>query len=448
MLSRILHTNRTLTLFAIFLALTPAPCFAATPQLSLELPGKWSLAQAVAYALKNNPEIHVALERISSAQAMENTALSANFPTVTLGSEYSQTNNPMYSFGNILNQGAFNNSIDFNNPGRTDRLALQAMLQYRLYDGGKTRAGIEQTKAEKHAAESQLNAVHQQLAYEVVKSYYTIRQAEEMVEVRKAAVAAIEANLAVGKARFDEGDLLQEDLLNLELQQARERENSIRSRHDFDLACKVFWNLLGLHSGSQGALPEIEEKQDIPTELTHSSRKELEVIRDQIAAAEAALSGARSMEKPVIDSYASYQYEYGTVLGESGDSWQAGVRLNYSLYNGRRTEAEISAAQAHLAEMQAMQSKVDLALDLEVQQAEINYQQTLERLQLTSKMVEVAEESAKLSRSRFQEGVILASDLIDTEMRLTDARARRASAKAENRIAVANLRRATGAGQF
>jgi len=448
MLSFFRHPARTLALLAMLLPAVAHPVFAETKPLSLEIPGEWTLAQAVEYALKNNPEVHIALERIASSQAMGNAALAATRPTVTLGSEYSQTNNPMYSFGNILNQGAFNNAIDFNDPGRTDNLALQAMLQYRLYDGGKTRAEIDQAEAAKRAAENQLDAVHQQLAYEVVRSYYTIRQAEEMVEVRKAAVAAIEASLAVGKARFEEGDLLKEDLLNLELQQARERENSIRSRHDFDLACKIFWNLLGLHSGSKGTLPEVEEKQQIPEQLSHSARKELEVIRDRIAAAEAALAGAQSTEKPVIDSYASYQYEYGTVLGEAGDSWQAGVRLNYSLYNGNKTEAEISAARAHLAEAQAMQAKVDLALDLELQQAEINYQQTLERLQLTGKMVEVAEESATLSRSRFQEGVILASDLIDTEMRLTDARARRANARAENKIAIANLRRATGARQF
>ncbi|SHO48931.1 Outer membrane protein TolC [Desulfopila aestuarii DSM 18488] len=435
-------------MLAFLLPATPYIAFSETQPLSLEIPGEWSLAQAVEYALTNNPEIHIALERIASSQAMATAALSATLPTVTLGSEYSQTDNPMYSFGNILNQGAFDNSIDFNDPGRTDSLALQAMLQYRLYDGGKTRAEIEQADATKRAAESRLGAVHHQLAYEVVRSYYNIRQAEEMVDVRNAAVASIEASLAVGRARYEEGDLLKEDILNLELQQARERENSIRSRHDFDLACKIFWNLLGLHSQGKGTLPEIVEQQEVPEQFTHAARKELEVIRDQISAAEAALSGARSTEKPVIDSYARYQYEYGTVLGESGDSWQAGVRLNYSLYNGNRTEAEISAAQARLAEMQAMQAKIDLALDLEMQQAEINYMQTLERLQLTAKMVEVAEESAKLSRTRFQEGVILASDLIDTEMRLTDARARRASAKAENRIAIANLRRATGAGQF
>ena len=63
-------------------------------------------------------------------------------------------------------------------------------------------------------------------------------------------------------------------------------------------------------------------------------------------------------------------------------------------------------------------------------------------------MMELAEESARLSRARFKEGVILASDLIDVENRLTDARVRHSLALATYRVAVADLRRAVGLPQF
>ena len=63
-------------------------------------------------------------------------------------------------------------------------------------------------------------------------------------------------------------------------------------------------------------------------------------------------------------------------------------------------------------------------------------------------MVGVATEATRLSRARFKEGVILASDLIDFEMRLSDAQARHLAAKAGYRVAIANLRRAAGLEQF
>lgn len=437
-----------LTLSATFiLALSVHAARAESPKQTPP-PESWTLAEAVDYAITNNPEIHMAQQRLESSLAMTDSARSRTLPSVSLLAEYSQTTTPMHSFGNILNQGEFDNSIDFNDPGRTDALLLQANIEYRLYDGGKIRAGVEQAKAQGKASSGQLNVVHQQLAFEVVKTYHAIIQAKEMVGVQDAAVNAIGASLAVGKAKFEAGNLLKQDLLNLELQQAREVENRIRGNHEFVLTQRIFWNLLGLGSSRKLTLPVYDQDQSLPSALDYSAREELHILDNTISAAEAELAAARSGEKPAVDSFARYQLEQGTVFGGSGDSWQAGVRLNYSLYNGHRTEAEIAAAKARLAEMKAMKARLELALSLELQKAEISYQQSLERLEVTAKMVEVAEESAKLSRVRFQEGVILASELIDTEVRLTDALARRTSARAEYRIAIANLRKATGVNQF
>jgi len=442
------RTSFLLLLLACMSLLSVLSATAIRDSDAADLPDHWTLPQAVDFALQNNPEVSVARARLASSEAMTAAARSPSLPSVTLSGDYSQTDTPMHSFGNILNQGAFDGSIDFNDPGRTDDLLLQSLLSYRLYDGGQTRSGIDRAEAEQRATAGELAVVHQRLAYEVVRSYYAILQAREILEVRESAITAIEASLAVARARFELGELLQEELLNLELQQAREVESRIRAQHDLELARRSFWNLLGLQMDVQRTYPGTVEEQPLPKTMDYSAREELRIVNDRIAAAEAALAGTRGAEKPVVDTYARYQYEYGTVLGESGDSWQAGVRLSYNLYNGHLTEAEIAAARARLTEMQALKAKLDLALGLELERARIAHQQSLERLQVTGKMVEVAEESARLSRIRFQEGVILASDLIDREMRLTDARASQASARADNRVAVANLRWATGAGQF
>ena len=83
-------------------------------------------------------------------------------------------------------------------------------------------------------------------------------------------------------------------------------------------------------------------------------------------------------------------------------------------------------------------------ISFEVERARLAYEQANERLEVTAKMVTQARESAELSRARFEEGVILSSELIDTETRLTEARARRAIARAWRNIALADLRRALG----
>jgi outer membrane protein TolC len=91
---------------------------------------------------------------------------------------------------------------------------------------------------------------------------------------------------------------------------------------------------------------------------------------------------------------------------------------------------------------------MELAFNLEREQAALTLNQEEERLKVTGKMVESATESARLARLRFKEGVLLSSELINTENRLTDARLSHALATSSRKIAIADLRRAVGLAQF
>ncbi len=137
---------------------------------------RWSIRQAVEYALRHNPDTTIARERIIQAEAKSVAARAVDYPRLMLTGEYSITNNPIYSFGNILNQGTFDNSIDFNSPGRSDRLAVQAAAQYRLYHGGQDKAQQEIARIEIARAQSGRRQTEQLLGFAVVKSWQHIMQ--------------------------------------------------------------------------------------------------------------------------------------------------------------------------------------------------------------------------------------------------------------------------------
>lgn len=419
-----------------------------TPASPPAPPAVWTAEQAVLFALAENPDSHMVARKIDEAEAAARLAEAAKSPSLDLVTEYGQTNNPMFSFGNILNQGAFDDSIDFNSPGRTDNLQLKAQVQYRLYNGGRDTADHEAALARLAGSESDRTAMHRKLAFAVVQAFHVVIQAEEMTEVRRTSLEAITASLQVARDRFDAGTLLREEVLNLELQQAGASENLIQSRHNEELAKRRFLNLLGLPGGPVRLDRRSGIEQDLPPAVSSSGRQELQGLKAAVAAAEADLQAARSGKAPTIDSFAGYQVDGGSVLDDSGDSWMAGLRMNYNLFDGGRTAASIAMAEARLRQSRAMLARTALALDLEVQQAELEFDQAGQRLKVTEKMVGVAEETARLSRERFKEGVILAIDLTDVESRLTDALARRSSAKAMQLVARANLRRAMGLPQF
>ena len=431
---------------AIFLCVTSCNAEAGTPEAT---PTKWSVPTAIAQALAHNPDAGAAAERMRATEADIKIAQSAFYPQIDLGGEYSRTNNAMYSFGNILNQGMFSNTIDFNDPGTTDTLQAKATVQYRLYNGGRDRAMLEAADSRTQASEQEGAAIRCQLEFAVVRAFCTIVQAGEVVAARQSALEAISVSRAVAQARFEEGSLLKEEVLNLEVQQSRAQEQLIQAQHSLSLAQRGFLRLLDLPGATVSLDPLATPAQEIPAIPDINGRAELKAITAQVKAMEALVRQARGGYQPTADLFGSYQVEKGTTLDEgSGNSWTGGVRLNYPLFNGGRTNAEVEGAEARLREARERQRNLELAFDLEKEQATLALHQEDERLKLTGKMVESAKESARLARLRFKEGVLLSSELIDTENRLTDALLSHTLATAARRIAIADLRRCAGLHQF
>ncbi|MEJ2688445.1 MAG: TolC family protein [Deltaproteobacteria bacterium] len=377
-------------LFLVFLFLSANLSRADEIPQSSSAPDVWTVRKAVDFALRNSPDSKISLSRVAAAQAAIAMEKSAFYPQLSIASSYSQTDNPMYSFGNILNQGAFAPTINFNDPGRTDDLNVGLQLGYRIYDGGRD-AALRAAQKQESASRMDLGAVHARLAFEVVRACSLVMQADDMIKARQAAVEAISSSLAVAQARYDEGLLLKADLLDLEVQLSQSQENLIQAQNNRTVAGKVLENLLGLKDGSMTLDLKQDSAQEVPVSRTYENRFELRSLDAMINGAEARVRQARAGAYPTVDSYAGYSVDDGTITGGSGDSWQAGIRLNYNIFDGHRTSAAVSKAQALLDELHEQKP---------------------------------------------------------VENRLTAARVRRTVAEAAKRIAVAGLRHALGLPQF
>jgi outer membrane protein TolC len=116
--------------------------------------------------------------------------------------------------------------------------------------------------------------------------------------------------------------------------------------------------------------------------------------------------------------------------------------VQWDLWDGFSTRAKTREAGANLESAREEQRKLRLALDLEVEQSRLNLDAANERLAVSRKTVEQAEESATLTRNRFDQGLAIPTQLIDSETALVAARVRRAEAESDQHIAIAALRKA------
>ncbi|MBA4136838.1 MAG: TolC family protein [Opitutus sp.] len=426
--------------WAALIGLLPVLGLAAQP---------WTAGEAVATALRNHPDAALAQARVAAADAMIEQANAAWLPQLSVSGRYTQTNSPMMAFGSILNQRAFNFSLDFNHPGRIDNLNATGTVGYNLYSGGRATAGKKAAQAGARAAAEDLRAAQHQLATEAIKALLNLRKAREAVATLEAGVQAFAAAAENARLRFDAGQVLKADLLSLEVQLAQTREQLTLARHGAALAERAFLFVLGQPPTAGEAVelashdPSLAAMQLAPT-ADSAVRPELASLRDRVAAAEKMVAVARSARRPTVNAFASYQYDQGWKLNRHADSWLAGVAIDLNVFDGGQTSGKIRQAEAELEQVQEMLRKAELGFALEAEQARLAHLSARERLEVSAQTVAQAEESAALSRARFEAGALLAADLIGVESRLLEARMRRTFAEADERIALAELHRALG----
>jgi outer membrane protein len=430
------HTPMLLT--ALLLGIGLAQTIAAEP---------WTLERAVRYAETNSPDARIAQHRIAAARAGLQQANAAFWPQVQLQSGYTRSDNPMHVFGFALNQRSFSPSLDFNDVPDADNLNVRGLVTVPLYNGGRNVAGREAARANTEAARQQAEAVRNTLTFEVARAFHTILKTREFIRATEAAVRSFENNLAIAGNRLEAGTILRTELLDVEVRLAQAREDLVRARNAHALAERALRNLLGIEHGAfhvaDGA-PEIA----VPEHLNFTARPELEAAREQQRAAEAGVRRAKGGHLPRVHAFGSVDYDRGWKFDGDGKSYTVGVLAQWDLWDGRRTRGQVNEAQAHLEAAREEERRIRLAIDFEVEQAQLQLKDAAERLAVTERMVQQAEESVQLTRARFEQGLAIATQLIDAESALTAARVRRADAEADRRIAIAALRKGVGLGQL
>ena len=117
-----------------------------------------------------------------------------------------------------------------------------------------------------------MEIIQSQLGFEVVKTFFTIVHAQENLEARQSALEAITASVEVARARYEAGDLLKADLLNLEVHRSEADENLIQARHVLNLTNRAFLNLLGLEQGNIRIDPGGTVEQNLPADMSFDRR--------------------------------------------------------------------------------------------------------------------------------------------------------------------------------
>ena len=155
------------------------------------------------------------------------------------------------------------------------------------------------------------------------------------------------------------------------------------------------------------------------------------------------LKKAKGGYAPTFSAFASYDQDSGNGR-DFEDSYMAGVQAEINVFDGARTRAAVQAAQAEWKAAQAEEDQARLNLRLDLQQAFLGVREAWERLEVTRKSLETAEEARRIVQEQYQQGAADVSILLQTQVGVTAMQTRNAAAQYDYLTALSNLQRAKG----
>jgi outer membrane protein len=442
-----------LNLEAIHSVLAQSPDSLLAPAVTTGSGEPLTLSQAVEIALARNPLTRATAAGRELADAQLSAARATRWPLLQASESATTSNNPVFVFGSLLEQGRFgpNNFLinSLNNPDPLTNFRAAFSARAPIFDQRQSKARIDLAKLGQQDADQQTELVAQQIRFEVLKSYYGVLLAESRVVVADEAIEMATADLKRIKDRFETGFVVRSDLLASEVQLAEFRQQKIQATSEFSTAQAALNTALGLPIISPHTIiDQLSERLfniEAPEELKRLALEQ----RPEYARAMLAVRmnmrqvrGARDEVLPRVDAFASLGVSGRSPVTGSSD-YTVGASVTVNVFDPGR-KAKINQARAAETIAQAEQEHLANQISFEVVRAYQQFISARERLHVVTQTTAQASEVLRMVQDRYREGLTTITEVLRAELALVRARTDALTARHDHYIAYANVLLATG----
>ena len=412
-----------------------------------------TLIDAVEIALRRNPLTRATRGGRQLAAAELSEARSHRLPTLQLTGSFTRSNNPVFVFGSLLEQGRFgaeNFAIDsLNHPNAINNLRSSLTLRFPLFDQRETATRIATAQIQRQQADQQTSLVEQQIRFEVVKTYYGVLLSRAKVKVAEEAVKTAEADVKRARDLVETGLVVQSDLLAARVQLSQFRQQQIQMTGELATALAALNLALGLPVETrQQPLGELVDRRftvdpvEVLSSLALQSRPDYQRAVLSSKATTAELHGARGEWLPRVDAFvtAGRSSEYFT--NGSGD-YAAGATVSFNLFDAGR-KSRIARATATQSIVHAEEEQLANHIRFEVMRAYQQYVAARERLEVVAETSAQASETLRIVQDRYHAGITTITELLHAETALVQARSDVLAARYDQYLSYANILLATG----
>jgi outer membrane protein len=404
------------------LALAAATAMSAT-LLPAQNAQKLTLQEAQQIAIQNHPRIQAAMNLASAAKAQVTEARSAYYPTV---------------YGSLTGAGAENNSRvaagALNNPIIFDRYANGVTVSQLVTDFGHTSELVKSSNLHAQAQEASVVTTRADVLLLVDQSYFAALKAQSVLAVAQETVKARQlasdqvTELAKNRIRSD----LDVNFANVNLAQAQLL--LIQAQNDLQSSFARLSAALGYPDVRTFQLAEEPMPPDPPGDVSSliqqalKDRPELVGQRLTVGSAQSYAIAERDLKLPTISAIGTAGL---TPVSESALAPRyaaGGFNVNIPIFNGHLYSAlQAEATSRAQAETQYLRDLQDQIVR-DVQTAWLNTNSAFQRLSVTERMLNEANQALDLAQGRYSLGLSSIIELSQAELNQTAAKIEEASA--------------------
>jgi outer membrane protein TolC len=414
-----------------------------------------SLKQAVEIALQKHPQIQAAQSAVSAAATRIQAARSGYLPRLNYSESYQRTNNPVYVFSSLLTQARFterNFAIPtLNRPDFLNNFQSQLAVEQVIYDAGQTRLAVRSAELGRSIAGEEERRTRQGLIAQVVRRYFGAVLAAESLKTAEQAVRSAEADLERARALRSAGLITDTDVLSLQVHLAAMREQRIRRQADLEVAHAALNDALGLpldaaHDLVTALAPARLSEADLANyeKMAVEQRPETRQAELAVRLASQQTALARASLLPQLAFRAAFETDRQRFVTRGAANWLAAVSLRWNLFNGFADRERIREAGFLAERAQAQRREAESQVRLHVRRAWADWTAAQQRIEVARAAIEQAEESLRITKNRYENGLATVTDLLRTEIAVLEARNRYLAALYDQRVAAAELALAAG----
>ena len=341
-------------------------------------------------------------------------------------------------------------------PDIPDNVRSRVDLEWPIYTAGRTTALMRAAAAEADALDQDREAARADLRLEITRAYWAAITARASVDVVNGALGRIGAHLNDVRNQLNVGLVPPSDVLSLEAQQARQQMLLIEAENVVETTAVDFRRLVGL---PPDAPFELADRLDAPSARTQqvaalvdaarADRAERKALEIRASAADQRIAAAQAGFRPLIATVGGYDVARPNpkIFPREGawkPSWDVGVNLSWSLFDGGRVRAEVAEAAANRRAAEERLKDFDATVDAEVRQRAADLVSAEASIAASDVGLRSATEARRVIAERFSAGVATNTDVIDAQVALLQAELDRTRALAGAKLAAARLDRALG----